>query len=268
MTTTTTTAPRKTLAQLLEDADTASFVETWAEEAVFQVADGYTRKEAIVLLSAKLRRLQEKEVPEFTPVLQALERAAGPQQVVAVETVGVPAFRPVVTSGFVFDDRYHASPGSRNYARDVTPELVRAEDVLKELENAASNIDLLAYNTKPANQSVIDNLAMFKAACLRLASLANTTQEQLGRLGHKASPTIDEEGVTRLEDLLHGPKSEIDDLKDSVENTLRFREWLRRQEPPNQKQQYDRAKRARDLPRRTYWTRETARRLGVQTPNV
>lgn len=176
--------------------------------------------------------------------------------------------RSPAISGIIFDDRYHASPGSRAYARDVTPELVRAEDVLKELENAASNIDLLAYNTKPFNQSVIDNLAMFKTACLRLASLANTTQVQLGRLGHKASPTIDEEGLTRLEDLLHGPKSEIDDLKDSVENTLRFREWLRRQQPPNQKQQYDRAKRARDLPRRTYWTRETARRLGVQALDV
>lgn len=268
MTTTTTAAFRQTLHQLLEDAGTRDFVNTWSEEAIYQVADGFSRKEAIVLLAYDLRRMQEKEVPEFTPVLRALEAVAGPQQVVAVETVGATVSRPAVTSDFVFDDRYHACPGARAYARDTTPELVRAEDVLKELENAASNIDLLAYNTKSANQSVIDNLAMFKAACLRLARLANTAQEQLGRLGHKASPAIDEEGLTRLEDLLHGPKSEIDDLKDSVENTLRFRESLRRQQPPNQKQQYDRAKRARDLPRRTYWTRETARRLGVQALDV
>lgn len=267
---TTPTAPRQTLHQLLEDAGTRSFVNNYTEQAVYHIADdGISRKEAIVLLAADLRRMQEEEVPEFTPVLRALEAAAGPQQVVAVETVGKLSPSATRTSlTHYFDDRYHSCPGARNYARDVTPELVRAEEVLKELENAASNIDLLAYNTKPANQSVIDNLAMFKAACLRLARLANTTQAQLGRLGHNASPTIDEEGLARLDDLVNTPECEINDLKDSVENTLRFREWLRRQEPPNQKQQYDRAKRARDLPRRTYWTRETARRLGVQTPNA
>lgn len=244
MTTPTTTAPRQTLHQLLEDAGTRGFVNTWSEEAVYQVADGFTRKEAIVLLADDLRRMQEEEVPEFTPVLRALEAAAGPQQVVAVETVGAPAFRPVVT---VLD---------------------QAEEVLQELENAASNIDLLAYRTR--RESVADQLSMFKMACYRLGRLATDAQLLLEDAGYKTTPgcqdslVIDDDHLARLQELTAAPAMEIEKLKELVEP---FRP---QQVPqlPNQKQAYDRAKRARDLPRRTYWTRETARRLGVQQLNA
>ena len=259
---TTPTAPRQTLHQLLEDAGTRSFVNNYTEQAVYHIADdGISRKEAIVLLAADLRRMQEEEVPEFTPVLRALEAAAGPQQVVAVETVGAPAFRPVVT---VLD---------------------QAEEVLKELENAASNIDLLAYNTKPANQSVIDNLSMFKMACYRLGRLATDAQFLLEDAGYETTPgcqdslVIDDDHLARLQELTAAPKMEVEKLKElltaapemEVEKLKELVEPLRPKQvpqPPSQKRAYDRAKRTRGLPRRTYWTRETARRLGVQQLNA
>ena len=284
---TTPTAPRQTLHQLLEDAGTRSFVNNYTEQAVYHIADdGISRKEAIVLLAADLRRMQEEEVPEFTPVLRALEAAAGPQQVVAVETVGKLAPSATRTSlTHYFDDRYHSCPGARNYARDVTPELVQAEEVLKELENAASNIDLLAYNTKPANQSVIDNLSMFKMACYRLGRLATDAQFLLEDAGYETTPgcqdslVIDDDHLARLQELTAAPKMEVEKLKElltaapemEVEKLKELVEPLRPKQvpqPPSQKRAYDRAKRARDLPRRTYWTRETARRLGVQQLNA
>lgn len=284
---TTPTAPRQTLHQLLEDAGTRSFVNNYTEQAVYHIADdGISRKEAIVLLAADLRRMQEEEVPEFTPVLRALEAAAGPQQVVAVETVGKLAPSATRTSlTHYFDDRYHSCPGARNYARDVTPELVRAEEVLKELENAASNIDLLAYNTKPANQSVIDNLSMFKMACYHLGRIATDAQFLLEDAGYETTPgcqdslSIDDDHLARLQELTAAPKMEVEKLKKlltaapemEIEKLKELVEPLRPKQvpqPPSQKRAYDRAKRARDLPRRTYWTRETARRLGVQQLNA
>lgn len=257
---TTTTAPRQTLAELLEDAGTRSFVNHYAEDAIYQVADdGISRKEAIVLLAADLRRMQEEEVPEFTPVLRALEAAAGPQQVVAVETVGAPAFRPVVT---VLD---------------------QAEEVLKELENAASNIDLLAY--RASRECVADQLSMFKMACYHLGRIATDAQFLLEDAGYETTPgcqdslVIDDDHLARLQELTAAPKMEVEKLKElltaapemEVEKLKELVEPLRPKQvpqPPSQKRAYDRAKRTRGLPRRTYWTRETARRLGVQQLNA
>lgn len=255
---TTPTAPRQTLRQLLEDAGTRSFVNNYTEQAVYHIADdGISRKEAIVLLAADLRRMQEEEVPEFTPVLRALEAAAGPQQVVAVETVGAPAFRPVVT---VLD---------------------QAEEVLKELENAASNIDLLAY--RASRECVADQLSMFKMACYRLGRLATDAQFLLEDAGYETTPgcqdslVIDDDHLARLQELTAAPEMEIEKLKElaapkiEIEKLKELVEPLRPKQvpqPPSQKRAYDRAKRTRDLPRRTYWTRETARRLGVQQLNA
>jgi len=161
--------------------------------------------------------------------------------------------------------------------------LDQAEEVLKELENAASNIDLLAY--RASRECVADQLSMFKMACYRLGRLATDAQFLLEDAGYETTPgcqdslVIDDDHLARLQELTAAPKMEVEKLKElltaapemEVEKLKELVEPLRPKQvpqPPSQKRAYDRAKRTRDLPRRTYWTRETARRLGVQQLNA
>lgn len=230
---TTTTAPRQTLAELLEDAGMRDFVNTWSEEAVYQVADGYTRKEAIVLLAADLRRMQEEEVPEFTPVLRALEAAAGPQRVIALETVGAPA-RGEVLANQVVAEVLGAASGARDLlcAQSFTEEqcLTRLGGLFEQLATICSAAAKGEHccERAPAQEDLDRDIRSARAQRLLL------------------TPCMDALEAHRLE----------------VEREVlaRHRRSVQQRQPPNQKQRYFEAKRAT----RQYFTRAAAQRLGVQ----
>ena len=147
----------------------------------------------------------------------------------------------------------------------VSPVLAQAEEVMEQLENAVMNMDLV-YDFQQPRASVADRIALMKIMLFRFGRMCNNAQELLEDAGFDAgrdccdSIQLDGEHEAHVNELCAVPEFELQGLRNLVEAGRPSRPRV----PPSQSLAYRIAKRAASEPRRTYWTRQTARRLGVQ----
>ncbi len=254
--TTTTTTTAKTLAETIIDAGHTRAADDYAEEAIYEVAEDSTRAAAIGSLCIAMRRIQQRDAPELTPILASLEQAAGPQRVIAFETIGD-------TSRF--RDTQQKNTAGAPAPTVVSPVLAQAEEVMEQLEQAVMNMDLV-YDFQQPRASVADRLSLMKIMLFRFARMANDAQNLLVEAGHVAgedcrgTPSLSGEHKAHVDELSAVSAFELQGLRSLV----KARYDTAKRVPPSQSLAYRIAKRAASEPRRTYWTRQTARRLGVQ----
>ena len=255
----TTTTTTTTASAIAADRAFIHFARQYVEQAIYEVAEDRTRAEAIVGVTAALREIQAEEPSgELMANLQELEQAAGPQKVIAFETVGIDR---------CFRDPKHpkCNDPSTPPTRIINPVLSQAEDVIDHIEQAAQNIDLV-YDFRQPRESIANRLALMKIMLFRFAHMANDAQNLLVEVGHVAgddcrgSDCLSGEYKAHVDELCAVPAFELQGLINLVDAGRPGRPRV----PPSQSLAYRIAKRAASEPRRNYWTRQTARRLGVQ----
>lgn len=272
-TTPTTTAPRRTLAQLLESPRVRDFVNTWSEEAIYQVADdGISRKEAIVLLADDLRHKQEKEVPEFTPVLRALEAAAGPQQIVAFETVGAPASCPAVTvltpaqfeARFPTMFRMQAQDDEEAGLADPCGGQVAAAALVGHVLDAAARAGKIVIADTFTEEQRLTRLGGLFEQLSTVCRAAAKGERCCERAPAQEDLQRDLRSARAQRLLLTPCMDALEAHRLEVEREVLARHRRAMEQAPSQKQLYREAKRAT----RDYFTRAVARRLGVQRDSL
>ena len=271
------TTPDPTIAQLLQDPGTLSFAREYAEQAVHEVTeDGITRQQAIALVGASLRAIQEEEAPELTPVLQALEAAAGPQRVIAFETLPP---RPAL---YTFDPRHmehgpsvttltneqfqarfpvmfrlHAQEAESRPA-DFAGGEVAAHALVGYVLDAAAGARGVVLDPSYSQQRRLTKLAGFFDNLANICRTGAKGEQCCERAPEVLDLDRDLRSARAQRFLLTPCMNQLEAHRLEVERELFVRHRRSLEQAPSQKQRYLAAK------RHTYFTRAVARRLGVQ----
>lgn len=276
------TTPSPTIAQLLQDTGARAFAHEYAQQAIYEVAEDMTRQEAIALVSAELRAIQQQEAPELTPVLQALEAAAGPQRVIGFETLPPrPALYtfdpthmergPSVTTltnkqfqaRFPAMFRMHAQEAASRPADSAGGE-VAANTLVGCVLGAAANAKGIVLDPSYCQQRRLNKLAGFFDNLANICRAGAKGEQCCERAPEVLDLDRDLRSARAQRFLLTPCMDQLEAHRLEVERELfaRYRRSL--EQAPSQKQLHREAKR----PTRNYFTRAVARRLGVQRDSL